>query len=337
MNTNKRESSCAVKMLFVPMIFILLTLALSARASAMRISGADVTEGQYYACGTDGGLVGSDSEGWTVLLLGDTLYLKGAEMNDILLDNGENITIRLLADSKIGNGKGIAVDYAGRGSVTSHITLDCGEYTLTVDGDCSTALTAKSGNTEIKGTLYCLSTRSGRHGDIIIDGGSLAVEGAVELGLPPTDGSYPGNVILLNGAFEALDGLSREPIIIPQFIYQTEPGGDYSITGYKFSPGEYISIIIADFAEPIRDDNSGDDFMQNESEPDTRSTADNAQSTAEADSSAAESPAAREEQTSRTSGIAVAALIVASAALALGIILAAAGVRRKKAAQKHGK
>lgn len=161
----------------------------------------------------------------------------------------------------------------------------------------------------------------------------------MELGLTPTDGSYPGNIILLCGALEATDGLSREPIIIPRFIYQTEPGGDYAAEGYRFTTGEYISIIAADFAEPIRDEESaGDDLAQGESEPDTRSSADAPQSTAGNGSSAAvESSAPQEGRESHTSGIAVAALIIASAALALGIVLAAAGIKRKKAAQKHDK
>lgn len=344
MNPNEPENtrtaaSCAAKMLFVSALFMLIALAVSVHAGALQISGTDMAEGRYYTSGTSGGLIGSDSEGWTVLLLGDTLYLKGADINDILLENGENITIRLLADSKIGSGKGSAIDYSDRSAETAHITLECGEHTLSVNGDCSAALTVKSGTAEITGTLYCLSTRSGRHGDIIIDGGSLAVEGAVEPGLLPTDDSYPGNIILLGGALEAAGGLSREPIIIPRFIYRAEPGGDYSAEGYRFTPGEYISIIAADFAEPIRDEESaGDDFMQNESEPDTRSAADAPQSTAGTGSSAAvESSAPQEDMESHTSGIAVAALIIASAALALGVILAAEGIKRKKAAQKHGK
>ncbi len=344
MNPNEPENtrtaaSCAAKMLFVSALFMLIALAVSVHAGALQISGTDMAEGRYYTSGTSGGLTGSDSEGWTVLLLGDTLYLKGADINDILLENGENITIRLLADSKIGSGKGSAIDYSDRSAETAHITLECGEHTLSVNGDCSAALTVKSGTAEITGTLYCLSARSGRHGDIIIDGGSLAVEGAVELGLTPTDGSYPGNIILLCGALEATDGLSREPIIIPRFIYQTEPGGDYTAEGYRFTTGEYISIIAADFAEPIRDEESaGDDLAQGESEPDTRSSADAPQSTAgNGSSAAAESSAPQEGRESHTSGIAVAALIIASAALALGIVLAAAGIKRKKAAQKHDK
>lgn len=110
MNPNEPENtrtaaSCAAKMLFVSALFMLIALAVSVHAGALQISGTEMAEGRYYTSGTSGGLTGSDSEGWTVLLLGDTLYLKGADINDILLENGENITIRLLADSKIGSGK----------------------------------------------------------------------------------------------------------------------------------------------------------------------------------------------------------------------------------------
>lgn len=85
MNPNEPENtrtaaSCATKMLFVSALFMLIALAVSVHAGALQISGTDMAEGRYYTSGTSGGLTGSDSEGWTVLLLGDTLYLKGADM-----------------------------------------------------------------------------------------------------------------------------------------------------------------------------------------------------------------------------------------------------------------